>query len=120
MFASRGGLIALLLAAGGAARAADITDVASSFEEGNRFDFRFRVRYDHLQKSASVKREIAAGDATGVFKDLAYSEVRDSLALRAELGLYHDLMLSFELPVILNEQETLSFDQSLGSSCAYP
>jgi hypothetical protein len=123
MFSSKGALLALLLAAGGPARAADVTDVASSFEEGNRFDFRFRVRYDHLQKNASVKREIAGvpgADSVQAFKDLAYSESRDSLALRAELGLYHDLMLVLELPVILSEQEVLDFDQSLGSGCAYP
>src|SRR5205085_3060666 len=61
----------------------------------------------------------AAGqDSIQVFKDLIYSQSRDSLALRAELGLYHDLMLHFELPVILSEQESYEFDQSVGPSCA--
>ena len=38
--------------------AVDLTDVASSFDENNKFDFRFRARYDHVEKRASIKREM--------------------------------------------------------------
>src|SRR3954447_7761906 len=98
-------LAALALGAG-AARAADVTDVASSFDEGNKFDFRFRMRYDHTEKRAQIKREfegLAGQESLALFKDLAYASHRDSLTLRAEVGLFHDLMLHAELPIIIEE-----------------
>ena len=45
-------------------------------------------------------------------QDLLYAQTRDQLALRAEIGLFQDLQLHVELPVILNEVATLAFDQS--------
>lgn len=104
------------------ARAADVTDVASSFDKGNLFDFRFRVRYDHTEKRAQIKRELEAPgqDTLGLFKDLAYSYHRDSLALRTEIGLYHGLMIYAELPIILAQEQEYDFDQLAGADCAYP
>ncbi len=105
-----------------AAQAAELTDVASSFDDGNTFDFRLRARYDHTEKRAQIKRELELpGESTlGLFKDLAYSQHRDTLALRTEIGLYHDLMIYAELPIILSQQEEYGFDQSAGGSCAFP
>ena len=115
-------LAALALGAG-VARAADVTDVASSFDEGNKFDFRFRMRYDHTEKRAQIKREfegLPGQETAPLFKDLAYSSHRDSVTLRAEVGLYHDLMLHAELPIIIEEAASYGYDQGLGSGCVYP
>ena len=101
------------------AHAADITDVASSFEPENAFDFRFRFRYDHTEKRAQIKRELEGlpgQTAIQNVRDIAYQQSRDSLALRAELGLYHDLMLSLELPIILNEQSTYQYDKGISAA----
>src|SRR5690349_8412207 len=67
--------------------AVDLTDVASSFDDGNKFDFRFRVRYDHTEKRAQIKRELemAGQETIQAFKDLAYQSHRDSVTLRAEM-----------------------------------
>lgn len=107
-----------------AARAAELTDVASSFEEGNPFDFRFRVRYDNSSKTAQLKREISglssSQDAIGTYRDLVYKESKDVFTMRAELGLFHDLMLHIELPVILRMTEQYDFDQlASGSGCQF-
>jgi hypothetical protein len=113
----------VILLAAAPARAADITDVASSFDEGNRFDFRFRFSYQHTEKRAQVKRELEglpAQDTIEVRKDLVYSSYRDAIAFRAEFGLFHDLMLHFELPLVISEQASLGFDQSAGSGCIFP
>src|SRR5579859_2737825 len=110
--------------AAGSARGADITDVASSFDEGNRFDFRFRFTYGHTEKRAQVKRELEGltptQDTIQIRKDLVYSSSRDTIGLRAEFGLFHDLMLHFELPIVIQEQASLGYDQSAGSSCVFP
>lgn len=116
-------MAALVAGAGsGIAHAADITDVASSFDAGNVFDFRLRARYDHTEQRAQIKRELEQPGLTsvGLFKDLAYKQHRDALTLRSEIGLYHDLMLYAELPVILSQQEEYDYDQSAGGSCVYP
>ena len=106
------------------AHAADITDVASAFDENNPFDFRFRARYDHTEKRAQIKRELEGlsptQDRIALLKDLAYAEHRDTLSLRAEIGLFQDLMLDVELPIVLDETESYSFDQTAGSDCRYP
>jgi hypothetical protein len=107
----------------GAARAADVTDVASAFDEDNPFDFRFRVTYEHTEKRAQIKREFEGLSPTqssiAILRDLAYSASRDALSLRAEVGLFQDLMLHAELPIILGEQESYAFDQSAGSACRF-
>ena len=72
------------------ARAADVTDVASAFDEDNPFDFRFRVRYDHTEKRAQIKRELEGLSPSqaqiAVDRDLLYSQSKDTLSLRAEFG----------------------------------
>jgi hypothetical protein len=108
----------------GHAHAADVTEVASSFDEDNPFDFHFRVRYDHSEKRAQIKREFEGltptQDRVVVLRDLLYSKQRDTLGLRAEVGLFQDLMLHVELPIILADSEQYSYDQAEGSGCRYP
>lgn len=108
----------------GHARAAEITDVASAFDEDNPFDFRFRVTYDHFEKRGQIKRELEGLSPTqqsiALLKDLTYAEHRDTLSLRAEVGLFQDLMFHIELPVWLDESEEYGFDQSAGSGCRFP
>lgn len=117
-------VLVVVLAAAPDARAGtvDLTDVASSFDDNNKFDFRFRVRYDHTEERAQIKREMELPGATSIqlFKDLAYSFFRDQMALRAEVGLYHDFQIHFELPIIIGQQNVYGYDQGLGSSCVYP
>ena len=116
-------LAPLALAISSTAHAAEITDVASSFDEGNPFDFRFRVRYDNYYKQAQIKRETSglsgSQDAIKTFRDLVYKERRDQFTIRAEIGLFHDLMLHVELPVILRMTTEYHYDQLQGGDCAF-
>ena len=111
-------------AASAPAHAADITDVASAFDEDNPFDVRFRVRYDHTEKRGQIKRELEglspSQESIALLRDLAYSYHRDALTLRAEVGLFQDLMFHVELPIILSQQEGYGFDQAAGSACRFP
>lgn len=106
------------------ARAADVTDVASAFDEDNPFDVRFRVRYDHTEKRGQIKRELEGltpdQTAIAVVRDLFYAQTKDQLTLRAEVGLFQDLMLHVELPIILGMQNTYDFDQQNGAACRFP
>jgi hypothetical protein len=105
------------------ADAAEVTDVASAFDDDNPFDFRFRVRYDHSEKRAQIKREFEGlpnQTAIATLRDLAYAASNDALTLRAEVGLFRDLMLQVELPIFLQQVESYSFDQLEGAACRFP
>jgi hypothetical protein len=122
-----GPLVLIGLATTPPARAADITDLASAFDEDNPFDFRLRVRYDHVWKTSQIKRELEGINPSALMpqdriltvKDLFYRQESDILTLRAEAGLFQDLQLNVELPVILNQTSSISFDQEAGDGCRF-
>jgi hypothetical protein len=106
----------MLTAAPAATRAADITDVATAFDEDNPFDLRVRLRYDHTEKAAQLKREfeLAGQDRINIYRDLLYAFHRDVLTPRIEAGLFHDLMIHAELPIIIAQNQDYSFDDGVG------
>ena len=65
----------------------------------------------HARSAAQIKRELEGLSPTQasivVLRDLLYAQTRDALSLRAEVGLFQDLMFHVELPIILDEQNTL-------------
>ena len=96
------------------AHAADITDVADSFDYDNKnpFDFRFRVSYSLMNTSATIAREKVLQRKKQFFEyfpELKVTHVRHTMNLRAAIGLYKDLELNFTLPLILSE----TFNSSL-------
>jgi hypothetical protein len=96
------------------AQAAEVTRVASSFEEDNPFDIHFGVAYDFNFKRAAVLREWNAGPgdpATGLVKDLLYRQQRHTVVPTLEIGLWHDLALYVTMPVVLADSRNYSFDQ---------
>src|SRR5437762_3390441 len=114
----------LLLVLGGAsaparfAGAAEVTDVASAFDKDNPFDFRLRVGYEFSSKTAAIKREHEGNPSQqqiDLFKDLVYTQTRHTLSLRAEFGIYVDLMFSVDLPFVLSDNRSLSYDKRKGS-----
>jgi hypothetical protein len=119
------GLASLLPVRAEAQRApmvAELTTVPSSFEQKHLFDFRLGVRYDHTEKRAALKRELQqeGQDTTVAYRDLRFASSRDTLAIRADIGLYRNLGLSVELPIVLADQVSYAFDHSAGSSCVFP
>ncbi|MGI6394394.1 MAG: hypothetical protein ACOX2F_06650 [bacterium] len=104
--------------------AAEVTDVASSFDYKNPFDFNFDIRYLSSHHFGSIKREYntmmdgAYADANGnlyyatsnrkveskEYKGNPHLIYLQKIVLDAEIGLYHNLSLSFQLPVIISEQ----------------
>lgn len=119
---ARGLIVAAATVAVGHASAAPLTDVPTAFEKGNPFDFRARVSYFHDEARASLKREgeIAGQDQIGVTKDLLYAHSRDSMAVRLEAGIFHELGVFVELPFVLSDTTDYRFDQQLGAGCVYP
>lgn len=104
--------------------AAEVTEVASSFDYENPFDFKLDIQYLSTHHFGSIKREYNTmadyvyEDANGnpyyttESRRVESKEYEGNPALYymhkmlidAEFGLYHDLSLSFALPIIFSEQ----------------
>ncbi len=106
------GLVAL---PGVTAQAAEVTRVASSFEEDNRFDLHFGVAYTFNYKQAAILREwndgTPADDQNRLVKDLIYRQQRHTITPDLEIGLWHDLAVYFALPIVLADTRSYGFDQ---------
>jgi hypothetical protein len=100
------------------AQAAEVTRVATSFEDDNVFDVHFGVAYDYNFKQAAILREWNSGRGGAnpdtenrLVKDLIYRQQRHTLTPTVEMGLWHDLALYISLPVVLHDTREYSFDQ---------
>jgi len=104
--------------------AAEVTEVASSFDYENPFDFNLDIQYLSTHHFGSIKREYNTM-ASYVYEDangnpyyttesrrVESKEYEGNPALYymhkmlidMEFGLYHDLSLSFALPIVFSEQ----------------
>ncbi len=106
----------------GVLSAAEVTEVADSFDKNNPFDFNLNISYRNTHEFANIKREYNTMPET--YEDdngrlyyttesrrvetLEYKgnpEIRylRELLISSEIGLYHDLSLSVDVPVVLKD-----------------
>lgn len=106
------------------ASAAEVTRVASSFDQelnGNAFDLHFGVSYDFDFKKAAILREWAPqGQGNQLARDLVYRQFRHTVTPSLEIGLWHDLAVYVELPVVVSDNRNYEFDKELGDECVFP
>jgi hypothetical protein len=90
-----------------AATAADITRVASSFEDNDPFGMFIDVGVEHLQHRSHILREriSATPGAKELQSELAYSDYETRLNFDIAAGISQDVEFSFGLPVILFRNE---------------
>jgi hypothetical protein len=115
-------LMASWLLVAARAQAAEVTRVVSTVEENNRVDFNLTLSWLHEMKSAFVKRESESGSPPTIdlIKDLKFNQHRDALDLRVDIGILWDVGFHVDVPVVLSDVSSLSFDQSAGSGCVFP
>ncbi len=101
-------------------QAADVTRVASSFDGDNKFDLHFGVGYDFNFKKAAILREWSdANNANSqVVRDLLYQQFRHVVTPSMEIGLYKDLAVYLNVPIVVADSRTYSFDQD-ADPCRY-
>ena len=94
---------------------AEVSRVASSFEDDDIFDIHFGVGYDFMYKRAAVLREWnsgAAGDTQNrLVKDLIYEQLRHTVTPTLEIGLWHDLAVYLTMPIVVGDSRFYTFDQ---------
>jgi hypothetical protein len=89
------------------------TDVADAFEEGDPVDVNLQLGYAREMSSGTIEREVvdnSSQDArsTRHHVDVAHvTRITNELALRLEVGIYHDLMLFARLPIVLSDDNEL-------------
>jgi len=99
------------------ARAAQITDVADAAETDDPIDVNIEVMFDLMRHSGLLTRENtqpppddpAGPPRTADVKELEYERLRLRLRPRLEVGVFRDLALFTEWPVILFDQQTTRF-----------
>jgi hypothetical protein len=111
---------ALILGFSSVANAAEVTRVASSAEEDDPFDLHFGVSYQFDFKKAAILRESSFGSNDNrLAKDLIYRQMRHTVTPQLEIGIFRDLSVYLEMPIIVGDKRDYSFDQE-ADDCAYP
>jgi hypothetical protein len=98
-------------------QAAEVTRVLSA-RSLKDIDVNVSLDWQHDSSKANIKRELVS-TGTAVVNDLVYHQVRDSMQLRAEAGLVHDLSFFLVGSLVLGDQRGLDFDRS-GDCAALP
>ena len=105
----------------------DVTDVIDAFdnEEGDPFDLSVGLGFNYFSKRARILREssvYAPGLTTGGYTTRRqnvgqYIETTSRLVPRLDVGLFRDLALFFEAPIVLkNSRKIEDIDGSAGNS----
>jgi hypothetical protein len=111
MFRLRAVLAALMLVAPLATHAAEITRIASSFDEDDPFDLILDVRFERLQSHTKITREqlaFAGGELTEA-TEIWHKGTDTRLNMNLAIGLYKDLEFSFGMPLILQQNDAYGF-----------
>jgi hypothetical protein len=106
------------------ANAAGITAVADAAEEGNPIDVVGSVSFDLMRHTALITRENTqappddptAAARTANVKELQYEHLRYRLKPRLEIGVFHDLAIFTEWPVVLWDSQTTTFAEGTTST----
>jgi hypothetical protein len=129
MFRLRAILAALTLGAPLAASAADITRIASSFDDDDPFDLGIEVSFDRTQSRSKILREqLAPGGGGRTDATELWHRATDSrLNIELSIGLYRDLEFSFGLPLILQQNDSYDFvsgttgsNSTIANNCLNP
>jgi len=111
MFRLRAVLAALLLGAPLAVNAAEVTRIASSFDEDDPFDLILDVRFNRTQTHTKIVREQLTGAVQGLIErpEVWHRGSDTRLDMNLAIGLYKDFEFSFGLPLILQQNDNYSF-----------
>ena len=125
-----------LTCAGAPAHAAEITDLASSFEKDKPFGFKLGATYNFTYKTASINREsvpllqstqtakdvnahynVKPGDQlarTEIVPDLLYTQRKQTMSLDLAIGIFQDLQLGVSLPLVLRDERQYDLHPNAG------
>jgi hypothetical protein len=114
----------VVTAAATPAHAAQITDVADAAEPGDPIDVQIDVGFELVRHTGLITRENTqpppddpdGAPRTADVKELEWERVRMRLKPRLEVGIFHDLAIFTEWPVVLSDSQKTRFAE--GTSAA--
>jgi hypothetical protein len=107
-------LLALATVAPCTASAAEITKIASSFEDKAPFGMFIDVGYERTQHRAKIVREFQqSGDVQDV-TELRYTDIDSRLNLNLHLGLWKDFEFHYGLPIVFQQNRTWGYAVGTG------
>ena len=103
------------------ARAAQITDVADAVDETDPFDAYLEVKFDITRHSGLLTRENTQppeNDASGVprtadVREMSFEHVKFRIKPRLEVGVFRDLSVFAEWPIIIWHQQTWRYAEGV-------
>lgn len=110
MFRLRAVLAALLFGAPLAANAAEITRIASSFDDDDPFDLILDAKFHRTQTHTKIVREELTGTQGLLERPEVWHKGSDTrLDINLAIGLYKDFEFSFGVPIVLQQNDAYSF-----------
>jgi hypothetical protein len=98
------------------ASAADVTRVASSFDEDHPFGMYIDADYERTQHNGIITREGHAGGDRVDTPELNYLGVDSRLNLDLHVGIWRGLELSFGVPIVFSQTDEYSFADGRNAS----
>ncbi|HEY4220001.1 MAG TPA: hypothetical protein VGO62_01635 [Myxococcota bacterium] len=107
------------------ALAAQVTDVADALDGDNPFDANLELKFDVQRHSGLITRENfqpPTGDAdpkdarTTNVKEMQFEDVRFRIRPRLEIGVWHDLSVFAEWPIVIWDQQDFRYADGTTSS----
>lgn len=108
-------VIALSFVAG-SAHAAELTRIASSFEEDHPFGLYLDLSFQRTSESGKITREHHQNGGLEDVSELKYSGSRSQLKIDAHIGIWKDLELHFGLPLVFAQNESWDYAEGTDAS----
>lgn len=96
-------------------RAAEVTHVLSARNLKDR-DVDISIDWRHEETQGTIRREYVQSTGPLLVNDLTYNHSRDSMRLRGEVGVVHDLSFFLSGSLVIADRRGLDFDR--GGDCA--
>ncbi len=114
-------LLALVVCVALPARAAELTRVASSFEDKDPFGMYLDFTFDRTQDKGKIVREWYQPDSAGNpasvdVSELAYIKYETKLGIDLHLGIFKDLEIHAGIPIVFQQDRSWGFWGGTGES----
>lgn len=99
----------------GSAHAAELTRVASSFEDNDPFGMFLNFTFDRTSDRAKITREWYQNGNTQDVYELFHTKVDTRMGIDVHLGIYKDLEFHAGLPIVFQQDRAWRFGQGSGA-----
>lgn len=104
-----GAAVVALSCIAGSAHGAELTRIASSFEEDHPFGLYLDLSFERASENGKITREHHQNGGLENVSELDYSGSRSALKIDAHVGIWKDLEFHFGLPLVFSQNESYRY-----------